>query len=155
MIESNVHDTPLEREVFYFNKTNMVKEDIKQKLRELKKQLNTLINSIQIERKESKDDETNVLDELMMNKSMLEQEIDNLQTAISDNDTYPTKQYVLIQNGNLKKIKLVKEALADSTNGLISLDSPLGKALKKVRVGEKFAINTPIGKTEYILKSIE
>ena len=120
-------------------------------MRQLKKELNKIISSIQNERKESKDDETNVLDELMMNKSMLEQEIEALQNAVFDTKDYPISEYELKQNGNNIKIKLVKESLADSTKGLISMDSPLGKALKKVRVGEKFTIKTPIGETQYTL----
>jgi transcription elongation GreA/GreB family factor len=133
----------------------MKKDELKIKLNKLRSQLDSIISEIQTERQESKDDEINVIDELMMHKGVLEQEIDKLQNAYMDMKDYPDKKYVIKQNGNVRKISLVNDSIADSTNGLISEACPLGQALRKARVGDKFKITTPIGEAEYSLLEIE
>ena len=133
----------------------MAKHEIKEKLQVLQKQLDQIILEIQQERTEAKDDEINVLDELMMNKAILEQEIEKLQTAIYDTKKYPEKKFVLKQNGVIRKLGFTNNSLVDSSVGLISEECPLGQALKKARVGDKFKVTTPIGETEYLLLDIE
>jgi transcription elongation GreA/GreB family factor len=133
----------------------MANVQYKEQLDELKAQLDKVISQIQTERQESKDDEINVLDELLMNKGMLEQQIEQLNNAINVLGDKTPKSYILKQNGSVRKISLVENALADSTAGLISKDCPLGKALKRARVGENLKISTPLGEAEYELLGIE
>lgn len=133
----------------------MANVQYKEQLDELKAQLDKVIAQIQTERQESKDDEINVLDELLMNKGIIEQQIEKLNNAINIDGNKTSKSYILKQNGAVRKISLVNNALADSTAGLISEDCPLGQALKKARVGENLKISTPLGETEYELLGIE
>lgn len=133
----------------------MNNKDLKLKLKNLEEQLEKVISKIQSERQDSKEDETNVLDELMMNKGLLEKEIENIEEALYEPKKLSQKKYVLKQNNITRKVSLVDETLADSTAGLISSESPLGKALQKVRVGDKFKVITPIGETEYLLLETE
>ncbi len=133
----------------------MNNKELKLKLQNLREQLEKIIEKIQTERQESKDDETNVIDELMMNKGLLEKEIENIEEALYEPKKLSQKKYVLKQNNVIRKISLVDETLADSSAGLISSQSPLGKALQKVRVGDKFKVFTPIGETEYLLLETE
>ena len=133
----------------------MVKEEIKQKLAELHAQLDKVIADIQIERQEAKEDESNVIEEFMINQGILEEQITNLESLLFDTKKYSQKKYVLHQNGTKKKISLVHEQMADTSKGLISASSPLGKALEKAKIGESIKITTPIGETEYMLLGIE
>lgn len=133
----------------------MINIEIQTKLDDLQKQLDKVIENIQIERQESKEDETTVIDELMINKGILEEQINALQGALYVTGNLDNKKYVLKHQGQVKQISIVHEHMADSTNGKISTECPLALALKKARVGEKLKIATPLGETEYLLLGIE
>jgi len=133
----------------------MTNAEIKLKLEDLQKQLNSVISEIQTERQDSKEDETTVIEELMINKGILEEQIVTLQAASLTNEQQDNKKYLLKHQGKLKKISIVQEHLTDSISGKISSGSPLAQALKKARVGEKVKIATPLGETEYQLLGIE
>jgi transcription elongation GreA/GreB family factor len=133
----------------------MINQEINNKLKELQKQLDKVIANIQAERQESKEDETTVIDELMINKGILEEQIEALQTAVYNTGKLDPKKYVLKHQGKVKQISIVHEHLADSSIGKISRSCPLALALKKARVGEKLKISTPLGETEYLLLGIE
>ncbi len=133
----------------------MAKEEILQKLDILKAQLNKTIEAIQNEREEAKEDETTVIEELMINQGIIEDNIANLEALLYTTQKFDNKKYLLNQNGKEKKVSIVHEQLADSSKGLISSNSPLAKALEKARVGEALKIATPIGEIEYELLAIE
>ncbi len=133
----------------------MTKAEIKQKLSELNAQLDQIVATIQVERQEAKEDENNVIEELMINQGIIEEQIINLESLLFSTKKFSNKKYVIHKSGTKKKISIVHEQLADSSKGLISEASPLAQALKKAKVGEAFRINTPMGETEYDLLAIE
>jgi transcription elongation GreA/GreB family factor len=133
----------------------MTKEEIKQKLMELHAQLDQVIADIQTERQDAKEDESSVIEELMINQGILEEQVTNLESLLFDTKKYSKRKYVLHQNGTKKKVSIVHEQMADSSKGLISASCPLAKALEKAKVGEKIKITTPMGEAEYMLLGIE
>lgn len=133
----------------------MTKVEIKQKLSELQLQLNEVIAAVQVERQEAKEDESNVIEELLINQGIIEDQISNLESLLYTTKKFSDKKYVLHRDGNEKRISIVHEQMADSSKGLISESSPLAQALTKAKVGEAFKIYTPIGETEYLLLAIE
>ncbi len=56
------------------------------------------------------------------------------------------KWFELSQSGTIKRYKLVESAEADISRGLLSLESPLGKALLGKRSGDTVEINSVIQK---------
>lgn len=51
-------------------------------------------------------------------------------------------------------VKLVGEFEADPTNDLISVTSPLGKALMEQKAGAEVEVDAPAGKQKYIIVSV-
>jgi transcription elongation GreA/GreB family factor len=133
----------------------MAKEEIKRKLAELQAQLDNVISAIQKEREDAKEDEINIIEELMINQGILEDNIANLESLLYTTQKFDKKKYLLKQNGVQKKVSIVHEQLADSSVGLISSTSPLAQALNSAKIGESIKISTPIGETEYQLLGIE
>jgi transcription elongation GreA/GreB family factor len=133
----------------------MTNNEIKQKLSDLQKQLDAEVADIQAERQESKDDETSIIEELMINRGILEEQIDALQTALLSANKTESKKYLLKHRNQVKQVSIVNELLADASTGMISPECPLAVALKKARVGEKLKVATPLGETEYLLLGIE
>jgi len=54
------------------------------------------------------------------------------------------KWFSIAQNGITKKFRLVETAEADISNGLLSIESPLGKALQGKKSGDIVEINSVI-----------
>ena len=133
----------------------MAKEEIQEKINQLQTQLAAIIEDIQKERQYAKEDETTIIEELMINQGILEESIADLETLMYTTEKLDKKQYILHQNGVKRKVSIVHEQLADSSKGMISPTCPLAQALKNVKIGEAFKISTPIGETEYTLLGIE
>lgn len=133
----------------------MERNSIEKKIAELRKRLLEIVNTIEIERHESKDDEQGILDELLGQKQILESELQDLESALCEVKTNNSKvaEYSLKKDGKKIKVMIVNNSIVDSTKGLISKDSPLAKALAKARVGELLKIPTPLGDSEYLLLS--
>jgi transcription elongation GreA/GreB family factor len=134
----------------------MDKQSIKSRLFQLKAQLGIIINKIEIERQDSKEDEQSVLNELLGNKSIVEQEIFNLESAINllNIEKTRSKNYVLEKGKKTLNVSIVPESLVDNKKGFISKESPLAKAIVKTRVGDCFKIETPLGEMKYVLKEV-
>ena len=64
-------------------------------------------------------------------------------TVTIQEDTYPTETYTIVGT-----------AEADSKNGFISDESPLGRALLKNMVGDVVEVNAPDGKIRYKVLSV-
>jgi len=64
-------------------------------------------------------------------------------TITIQEDTYPSETYTIVGT-----------AEADSRSGLISDESPLGKALLKHQVGDVVEVNAPDGKIKYKILSV-
>lgn len=133
----------------------MERNSIEKRIAELKKHLLEIVNTIEIERHESKDDEQGILDELLGQKQILESELQDLESALCEVKTNNSKvaEYSLKKDGKKIKVMIVNNSMVDSAKGLISKDSPLAKALAKARVGELLKIPTPLGDSEYLLLS--
>jgi transcription elongation factor GreA len=134
----------------------MEKQSVDNRLIGLKEQLDVLIGKIEIERQESKEDEQAVLNELLVNKGMVEDEIFELETALNllNIEKPSVKKYVLKKGKKEIEISIVPESFVNNQKGLISMESPLAKAIIKVKVGESFKIKTPAGEMKYILIKI-
>lgn len=133
----------------------MERNSIEKRIAELRKHLLEIVNTIEIERHESKDDEQGILDELLGQKQILESELQDLESALCEVKTNNSKvaEYSLKKDGKKIKVMIVNNSMVDSAKGLISKDSPLAKALAKARVGELLKIPTPLGDSEYLLLS--
>ena len=57
--------------------------------------------------------------------------------------------------GDHEEYKIVGSAEADPSEGLISNDSPMAKALMGHKVGDKVKINTPGGEMEVVIEAIK
>jgi len=134
----------------------MERESIETRLNELRNQLTDIVNKIELERHESKDDEQSVLDELMSNKGIVEEEITNLESALNKItiEKLKSKNYILEHKDQLLKISIVPESLVDNTKGFISKESPLAQAILKTKAGKSFIITTPAGELQYKLRNI-
>ena len=64
-------------------------------------------------------------------------------TITVQEDTYPSETYTIVGT-----------AEADSRNGFISDESPLGRALMKNKVGDVVEVNAPDGKIRYKILSV-
>ena len=133
----------------------MERNSIEKRIAELRKHLLEIVNTIEIERHESKDDEQGILDELLGQKQILESELQDLESALCEIKTNNLKvcEYSLKKDGKKIKVMIVNNSMVDSTKGLISKNCPLAKALSKARVGELLKIPTPLGDSEYLLLS--
>jgi transcription elongation GreA/GreB family factor len=133
----------------------MERNSIENRIIELRKHLLEIVNTIEIERHESKDDEQGILDELLGQKQILESELQELESALCEVKTNNSKvlEYSLKKDGKKIKVMIVNNSMVDSAKGLISKNCPLAKALAKARVGELLKIPTPLGDSEYLLLS--
>lgn len=62
---------------------------------------------------------------------------------------------VIERGGDPETFRIVGSAEADPTNGFISNESPLGKALLKHRVGEEVTVQTPGGTLYFRIDAIK
>ena len=70
-------------------------------------------------------------------------------------DTVVVGSKVKVKFGqNDLNLNLVGSDESDPSNGMISVDSPIGRALLNHKVSDKVLINTPSGKTEYQILEI-
>ena len=131
----------------------MEKNSIEDRIIKLNKQLIKIVDKIEIERHESKDDEQVVLDELLGQKQLIESELQDLESSLCDIKVSKSKpiEYTLRKDGKKIRVIIVNDSMIDSSKGLISKNSPLAKALEKARVGELLKIPTPLGDSEYLL----
>lgn len=58
------------------------------------------------------------------------------------------------EEGEVKKVRIVGSDEFDGARGFISMDSPIGRALMKRRVGESVLVRLPKGEVEYTILSI-
>jgi transcription elongation factor GreA len=76
-------------------------------------------------------------------------------TGKKDSVALGSKVTVVEQGENVKETYyLVGSAEADPSEGKISLESPLGKALMGAKVGDKVKVDAPAGEIVFVIKSI-
>ena len=127
--------------------------EIKNRIAEIKNELKDIAIKLDIERKESvQDEDNNVMTELLDKKGLLEEQLFNLEKSLSEipKATHNHKLdlgvgAVVDFNGEKRNMTLVSSAQADPTKGLISMESPLGQALVGKKKGDKIEFSTPAG----------
>lgn len=91
--------------------------------------------------------------------SELEYQLDNaviIDSAGSDSVSMGSKVTVLRKNDNTQAVyEIVGFAQSDPSEGKISDESPVGKALIGAKVGETVVVEAPIGNLELEIKSID
>ena len=60
-----------------------------------------------------------------------------------------------VKRGKNRKFRIVGSQEADAMNGIISEDSPLGKALMGAREGQQVTVVAPAGEIQYTVDKIE
>ena len=86
-----------------------------------------------------------------------------LHAVIIEEGDMPTGQVTIgstvtvtaIKNGMSRSFKIVGSQEADAMHGIISEDSPFGKALMNRKEGETVIVNAPAGEIEYRIDKIE
>ncbi len=66
----------------------------------------------------------------------------------------PGSKVILESEGKIFNYQIVSPEEADPSKGLISFDSPLGKALVGKKKGEKFTLELPLGSKLFIIKDV-
>ena len=92
-------------------------------------------------------------------------ELENILTCavIIDEDDTPSDQVTIgctvtvaaVATGASRSFKIVGSQEADAMHGLISEDSPFGKALMGAKVGQIVSVNAPAGEMQYKVDKIE
>lgn len=87
----------------------------------------------------------------------LEEKIRNAQVIAGNScsETVDAGCTVNVENeGEKMTFKIVGSTESDPTNGLISIDSPIGSALSGHKKGDRVSVKTPAGETEYKILNI-
>ena len=92
-------------------------------------------------------------------------ELENIIThaIIIEDDDMPTGQVTIgstvtvtaVKNGLSRSFKIVGSQEADAMHGIISEDSPFGKALMGSKEGDTVTVNAPAGEIQYVIDRIE
>jgi len=131
---------------------------IKQKIDDIKIELNELSEQIEKEREESSEENPS-LQELLDKKELLLTELEELEnpddSLTGDNSEQLDQIYVVEINGVEKRLKIVIPAEADPSKSLISSKSPLAQALVGKKAGDKVTVNAPVGKLDYRIKAVK
>ena len=86
-----------------------------------------------------------------------------LHAVIIEEDALPVGQVTIgstvtvtaVKNGASRSFKIAGTQEADAMHGIISEDSPFGKALMNRKEGETVIVNAPAGEIEYRIDKIE
>jgi transcription elongation factor GreA len=134
---------------------NKYRQSVLGKISTLKVQINDASSQIEKERAEMSE-ENSVLQELTDKKEILIQQLEELQASIiGDNNQALEKTYIIETKGRKRELTIVMPTEADPSAGLISMDSPLAKALEGKRAGEIVKVPTPDGHVDYKVNKIK
>ena len=86
-----------------------------------------------------------------------------LHAVIIEEDALPTDRVTIgstvtvtdVKRGKNRKFRIVGSQEADAMNGIISEDSPFGKALMGAREGQQVTVVAPAGEIQYTVDKIE
>lgn len=82
-------------------------------------------------------------------------------TIVEDNSTpdtiglFDTVEYQVEGEDDIEKIQIVTKMKTDALSGMITKDSPLGRAIVGHKVGEIVSVQAPVGSYNIIIKSIQ
>jgi transcription elongation factor GreA len=136
-------------------------EKVKNEIQNLKKEVIKITNQIEFFRKERDEEDVSIGTELQDKLQMITEKIDVLRTNLLRYKGSSSIEDVSLGNGvqickksNCKEITIVLPEDADSPNGFISLESPLGNALLGKKIGDKVDFPTPSGSQKFDIKKI-
>jgi transcription elongation factor GreA len=131
-------------------------EKIKEQIAQIKNEILMVTDQIELIRQEGDDADVSLYTELLDKSNMLREKIEQLQKNLSvyqnstESETIDIGNTVEISMGSMKKsLTLVLPEDVDTSNGLISVDSPIGQALFQKKKGADVTVDTPNGKIEY------
>jgi transcription elongation factor GreA len=141
-------------------------EETKSKIDILEEKLKDIANELDIAWEEDNPEENNMHNELLDKKQYIETQIESLKNSLillEKNKRAAKKSNVISlgrtakikMNGKEKNLTLVSPAQADPAKGLISAESPIGKALLGKSTGNKVEISTPAGIKRYDVVDIQ
>jgi transcription elongation factor GreA len=88
------------------------------------------------------------LEDMLADSQIIEPDNDN--TIVNIGDTVEIKD----EDGELETYTIVGVAEASPTDGLISNESPMGRALLSRKVGEKITVVAPVGEMEFTIVNV-
>jgi transcription elongation factor GreA len=134
---------------------------IKDQIVQIKNEILMVTDQIELIRQEGDDADVSLYTELLDKSNMLREKIEQLQKNLSvyqnstESETIDIGNTVEISIGNTKKsLTLVLPEDVDTSNGLISVDSPIGQALVQKKKGADVSVETPNGKIEYTVLEV-
>lgn len=137
-------------------------EKIKGQISEIKSEILTVTDQIELIRQEGDDADVSLYMELLDRSNMLRDRIEQLQKNLSiyqnssDSDCIDIGNTIELSVGSMKKsLTLVLPEDVDTSNGLISVDSPIGQAVFQRKSGEAIFVETPSGKVEYKVVAVK
>jgi transcription elongation factor GreA len=135
------------------NTTNETKSNILAKVSNLKEQLKTISEQIDLERDQSNEDDLSIQQELLDKKDIIEIQINELLSSLkliheSSADEYG-KQFTIEINGIERSVTIVHPSEANPNDGKISIQSPLAQALIGKKQGDTVEVDTPAGTIVY------
>lgn len=134
---------------------NKYRQTVLAKIAGLKVQINDVSSQIEKERAEMSE-ENSVLQELTDKKEILIQQLEELQASIIVEESQSLeKTYTIEISGRKRELTIVMPTEADPSNGFISMDSPLAKALEGKKAGESVKVPTPDGHVVYKVNKIK
>ncbi len=130
------------------------------KIDELKVQINDLGTDIEHERNESSEEDSAIKQELLDKKEILEQQIVELKNSLllmNDSTVQGDVNitYTIEINGNSRSLSVVLPNEADPGNNMISIESPLAKALTGRQKGDVVDVETPAGVQKYKITNVK
>lgn len=137
--------------------TNISKKKILTQIDQLKVEIESTSIQIDLERKDSSEDETAVQIELSNKRDMLVNKLDELENSLvfeNDNDPNIGKIFTIVMNGSSRELTVTHSFDANPRKGLISIDSPLAKNLIGKNAGDEVHVETPAGNQTYKITKI-
>jgi len=130
------------------------------KIEDLKTQINNLGAEIEHERNESSEEDSAIKQELLDKKEIFEQQIIELKNSLLLMNSSDITQdihitYTIEANGNKRDLSIVLPTEADPSNGMISIDSPIAKAIMGKKKGETVEVQTPAGVQVYKIANVK
>ena len=124
------------------------RKEVAQKIKEAREQGDLSENA---EYDAAKDEQAAVAAEIDKIESMLSNAIILDETELSDDEVNVGSTVVLkdISDGSVETYKIGSSTESDPDNGIISDESPIGRAALHTKVGDVFDVNTPMGIIEF------
>jgi transcription elongation factor GreA len=130
------------------------------KIEDLKVQINDIGTDIEHERNESSEEDSAIKQELLDKKEIREQQVVELKNSLilMNNSNFQMDvniTYTIEINGSKRELSVVLPTEADPGKGMISIESPLAKALTGRQKGDVVDVETPAGVQKYKITNVQ